>query len=126
MATRKPARSARKKAQKTAAKSVKKAAPKTRKAKAADAVKPPSASGKKIAPPPAEMEWVRVTGSDEHPFDRGHSIEGGIATLRQRLRASPDKLQLSRNPRAGRGGHATDQLDAVLRQLGESYRDPFK
>ena len=133
MASRNPAQGAKKKATKPVVKPAKKTAPKARKAsakratkvaaKAGGTVTPPH--GKKAASPMVEMEWLHLARTSEHPFDRGRSIEGGIATLRQRLRASRDKVHGSRKPRAGREP-AADQLDAMLKQLGESYRDPVK
>lgn len=125
MASRKPAQGANKKTRKPAGKPAKNTAPKVRKAaaKARETVEP--AHGKEAASPAAEMEWLHLSSTSEHPFDRGHSIAGSIATLRQRLRASRDKVQASRSPLAGRGPDA-DQLDAALKKLGERYRDPVK
>lgn len=115
MASKKPARSAKKTGKAGAPKKPARAAKKA--ARTVEAAKAPRA---KAALVPADEKTplaVEMSGAG-----RTDSIEAGIARLRQRLRFTPPKQRGTRVPAGRRVGQDPEKLDAALKRLSESYR----
>ena len=122
MASKKPARSAKKSAKTAAAKKPAQAK------KAVKALEP--AKGPRIKDDAVPTKETAGSGASDAPGPGGgrtESIQSGLAKLRQRLRFSPSKSSpLGRNPSGSRTGQDPERLDAALKRLSESYRDLFK
>lgn len=111
MASKKPARSAKKTAKAAAPKKPARAA-KTEEAEKAPRAKAALVPAGEKTPPSVDMSGA----------GRADSIEAGIARLRQRLRFTPPKQRGTRVPPARRAGQDAEKLDAALKRLSESYR----
>ena len=126
MASKKPARGAKKTAQAAAAQKPARAAKKAVKkdAKAMGTPKQPRIGNS--AAPASEAQRSAPAGTGGPEAGRIQSVQAGLAKLRQRLRILPAKSPLGRNPSDRRTDRDPDKLDAALKRLSESYRDLFK